>query len=86
MQRLCGVDEPCYGAIFACEVHHGQAKLAASDYCHLGVETEIAFRLGHDLPRELWPSMLDEIAALADRPAAARGLRSYSRRLGGPSR
>jgi 2-keto-4-pentenoate hydratase len=22
MQRLCGVDEPCYGAIFACEVHH----------------------------------------------------------------
>jgi hypothetical protein len=21
--------------------------------------------MGHDLPRELWPSMLDEIAALA---------------------
>jgi 2-keto-4-pentenoate hydratase len=49
MQRLCGVDEPCYGAIFAREVHHGQAKLAASDYCRLGVETEIAFRLGAEI-------------------------------------
>ncbi len=51
MQKLCGVDEPCYGAIFAREVHHRRAKLAASDYCRLGVETEIAFRLGADLPR-----------------------------------
>ena len=63
MQRLCGVDEPCYGAIFACEVHHGQAKLAASDYCHLGVETEIAFRLGDDLPQGGAPG---EIAAAVE--------------------
>jgi 2-keto-4-pentenoate hydratase len=63
MQRLCGVNEPCYGAIFAGEVHHGQAKLAASDYCHLGVETEIAFRLGHDLPRGGDPG---EIAAAVE--------------------
>ena len=51
MQRLCGVGEPCYGAIFSRDVHHRQAKLAASDYCRLGVETEIAFRLGDDLPQ-----------------------------------
>jgi 2-oxo-3-hexenedioate decarboxylase/2-keto-4-pentenoate hydratase len=51
MQRLCGVDEPCYGAIFAREVHHRRAELAAADYCRLGVETEIAFRLGADLPQ-----------------------------------
>jgi 2-keto-4-pentenoate hydratase len=51
MQKLCGVDEPCYGAIFAREVHHCRAELAAADYCRLGVETEIAFRLGDDLPR-----------------------------------
>ena len=50
MQKLCGVGEPCYGAIFACEVHHRRAELAAADYCRLGVETEIAFRLGADLP------------------------------------
>jgi 2-keto-4-pentenoate hydratase len=51
MQKLCGVGEPCYGAIFAREVHHSRAELAAADYCRLGVETEIAFRLGADLPQ-----------------------------------
>jgi 2-oxo-3-hexenedioate decarboxylase/2-keto-4-pentenoate hydratase len=50
MQLLCGVAEPCYGAVFASEVHHGRAELRASDYCRLGVETEIAVRLGEDLP------------------------------------
>src|SRR5258708_4604042 len=50
MQKLCGVDEPCYGAIFASEVHHRRAVLSARDYCRLGVETEIAFRLSDDLP------------------------------------
>lgn len=50
MQRLCGVDEPCYGAIFASEVHHRRAELATSNYCRLGIETEIAVRLGEDLP------------------------------------
>jgi len=50
MQRLCGVDEPVYGAIFESEVHHGRAELAARDYCRLGIETEIALRLGEDLP------------------------------------
>jgi 2-keto-4-pentenoate hydratase len=50
MQSLCGVDEPCYGAIFANGVHHRRAELATSDYCRLGIETEIAVRLGEDLP------------------------------------
>jgi 2-keto-4-pentenoate hydratase len=51
MQQLCGVDEPCYGSIFAGEVHHRRAELAISDYCRLGIETEIAMRLGEDLPQ-----------------------------------
>ncbi|HKS88727.1 MAG TPA: fumarylacetoacetate hydrolase family protein [Stellaceae bacterium] len=51
MQKLCGVDEPCYGAIFASEVHQGRAELALRDYCRLGIETEIAVRLGDDLPQ-----------------------------------
>jgi 2-keto-4-pentenoate hydratase len=51
MQQLCGVDEPCYGAIFAQEVHHSGASLSAAAYCRLGVETEIALRLGADLPQ-----------------------------------
>ena len=51
MQKLCGVDEPCYGAIFSSEVHHRRAELAVSDHCRLGIETEIAVRLGADLPQ-----------------------------------
>jgi 2-keto-4-pentenoate hydratase len=50
MQELCGIDEPCYGAIFASEVHHRRAALRLADYCRLGIETEIAVRLGADLP------------------------------------
>ncbi len=49
MQSLCGIGEPCYGAIFAGEVHHRRAELSAGNYCRLGVETEIALRLGNDL-------------------------------------
>lgn len=51
MQQLCGIGEPCYGAIFASEVHHRRADLCTADYCHIGVETEIALRLGDDLPQ-----------------------------------
>jgi 2-keto-4-pentenoate hydratase len=50
MQKLCGVDEPCYGAIFAGEVHHRRAELPVASYCRLGIETEIAVQLGEDLP------------------------------------
>ncbi|HEX3864621.1 MAG TPA: fumarylacetoacetate hydrolase family protein [Stellaceae bacterium] len=51
MQKLCGVDEPCFGAIFAKEVHQPRAELKTADYCRLGIETEIAVRLGEDLPQ-----------------------------------
>jgi 2-keto-4-pentenoate hydratase len=51
MQKICGVDEPCYGLMFASEVHQGRAEISAREYCRIGVETEIAFRLGNDLPQ-----------------------------------
>ncbi|MBV8936142.1 MAG: hydratase, partial [Alphaproteobacteria bacterium] len=51
MQKLCGVAEPCYGAIFASEIHQQLAEISAREYCRIGVETEIAFQLGNDLPR-----------------------------------
>lgn len=68
MQRLCGINEPCYGAIFAREVHHHRAELAATDYCRLGVETEIAFRLDRDLPKGADPG---DIAAAVESCMAA---------------
>ncbi|HTW53997.1 MAG TPA: hypothetical protein VME45_19070, partial [Stellaceae bacterium] len=50
MQRLCGVDEPCYGAMFQSEIRHSPAEVRVADYCRVGIETEIAMRLGADLP------------------------------------
>jgi 2-keto-4-pentenoate hydratase len=68
MQQLCGVDEPCYGAIFASEVHHRRAELATRDYCRLGIETEIAVRLGEDLPQG---GDVDRVAAAVESCMAA---------------
>jgi 2-keto-4-pentenoate hydratase len=68
MQRLCGVDEPCYGAIFAGEVHHRRAELSTADYCRLGIETEIAVQLGEDLPNGQDP---DRVAAAVESAMAA---------------
>src|SRR5438045_4234557 len=72
MQKLCGVDEPCYGAIFATEVRHRRAELPMRDYCRLGLETEIAVRLGADLPQG---GSADRVcAAVASCMAAIEGL------------
>jgi len=50
MQQLCGVDEPCYGAMFSSEIRQSPAEVRVADYCRVGIETEIAMRLGADLP------------------------------------
>jgi 2-oxo-3-hexenedioate decarboxylase/2-keto-4-pentenoate hydratase len=50
MQQLCGVDEPCYGAMFASEIRHSPAQVRVAEFCRVGIETEIAMRLGADLP------------------------------------
>jgi len=68
MQKLCGVDEPCYGAIFASEVHHRRAELPVRNYCRLGIETEIAVRLGEDLPQG---GGFDRVAAAVESCVAA---------------
>jgi 2-oxo-3-hexenedioate decarboxylase/2-keto-4-pentenoate hydratase len=68
MQRLCGIAEPCYGAIFNREVHDRRADLSSRDYCRLGVETEIVFRLGDDLPHG---NDAGRVAAAVESAAAA---------------
>jgi 2-keto-4-pentenoate hydratase len=50
MRQLCGVDEPCYGAMFQSEVLNSPAEVRVADYCRVGIETEVAMRLGEDLP------------------------------------
>jgi 2-oxo-3-hexenedioate decarboxylase/2-keto-4-pentenoate hydratase len=68
MQKLCGIDEPCWGTIFASEVHRRRAELAAASYCRIGVETEIALVLGEDLARG---GGRERVAAAVESAAAA---------------
>lgn len=49
MQTYLGVDHPCMGTLFAGQIYEGAARLEAKSYRRLGLECEIAVRLGADL-------------------------------------
>ncbi len=61
MQELVGVAQPCEGAIFANRVHHGDVSLPHDSWVNIGVESEIAVRMAHDLPRSGGPYDQDNI-------------------------
>jgi 2-keto-4-pentenoate hydratase len=50
MQRYLGIPHPCGGGVFAKGVHASGVSLRHGDYVRVGVECEIAVRLGRDLP------------------------------------
>jgi 2-keto-4-pentenoate hydratase len=65
MQAMCGIDSPVYGSIFADTIYPSWVALPSARYQHLGIEFEIAVRLGGTIPldRELTPGA---IAAVVD--------------------
>ncbi len=50
MQDLMGITHPCGGAIFARTIHASPARIPKSDFINLRVESEIALKLGADMP------------------------------------
>ena len=48
-QELCGVDHPIAGGIFADEIVDSPASISLSDYHGLGIEFEMAMRIGQDI-------------------------------------
>ena len=50
MQQLTGVDQPVAGAIFSTVILASGARIDLASYHHLGVEFEVAVRIGEDLP------------------------------------
>ena len=50
MQQMCGVGEPIVGAILAGRVHAAPARVAAGAHVRLGVESELAVRIGRPFP------------------------------------
>lgn len=49
MQQFLGIDHPCAGGIFENTVHAGDAVLPYGDFHRVGVECEVAVRLGRDV-------------------------------------
>jgi 2-keto-4-pentenoate hydratase len=50
MQDYLGLAHPCRAGVFAGVLHASGAALAFDDFCRVGIECEIAVRLGSDLP------------------------------------
>jgi len=71
MQALLGIDSPIAGAILDSQVLDSGAAVARADYVHLGLETEIAVRLGRDLPAAGAPYTRAAVAASVEAVCAA---------------
>lgn len=55
MQELCGIDQPCVGGMLDNNIHSGPAHISASDYVRLGLEFELAARVGEDMDADGGP-------------------------------
>jgi 2-keto-4-pentenoate hydratase len=71
MQLLMGITHPCGGAIFARTVHASPARLRAADFVNLRLESEIALKLGSDLPASRAPWTGETVASAVTRVMAA---------------
>ena len=64
MQAMCGIDSPVYGCIFADTLHPSGSELSLRQFQHLGIEFEIAVRLGRDLANDRDLGLTDIAAAV----------------------
>ena len=63
MRAYINVPEPLGGEVFQAQLHPDGATVRRSDFVRLGIETEIAVRLGRDLPPRPEPYDRAEVAA-----------------------
>ena len=72
MQQLMGINHACGGAIFARTIHQSPAAIPAADFINLRIESEIALKLGSDLPATGAPWTRDSVA-----PAVAGAMPAF---------
>jgi 2-keto-4-pentenoate hydratase len=72
MQQLMGINHPCGGAIFARTIHASPATLRTADFVNLRLESEIALKLGADLPASGAPWTREGVA-----PAVAGAMPAF---------
>jgi len=66
VQELCGVSHPLVGAIFASSIHRSPATVATADFVRLGLEFELCFRMGADLPGKAGGYSAEDVRAAVD--------------------
>jgi 2-keto-4-pentenoate hydratase len=66
MQEMCGIDSPNSGVILQDRVHGSGATLSAAAYGRIGLEFEIAVRIGRDLLLDGHPFTPEDVAAAVD--------------------
>jgi 2-keto-4-pentenoate hydratase len=62
MQHYLDIPHPCGGSVYANGVHASGASLRAADFVRVGVECEIAVRLGSDLAPSAAPFTAQSVA------------------------
>ncbi len=72
MQDLMGITHPCGGAIFSRTIHASPARIRKSDFVNLRVESEIALKLGQDMPASRAPWTAQSVA-----PSVAGAMPAY---------
>jgi 2-keto-4-pentenoate hydratase len=71
MQKFCGVAEPIAGCILSSGVHASGVTLRRLDYHRLGIESELALRIGKDVGALDTSTDAGELIACIDAIAAA---------------
>ena len=66
VQEATGLTEPVAGVILANNIRHSPASLSSADYLQVGIECEVAARLGADLPGSGAPYDRDGVSAAVD--------------------
>ena len=72
MQELMDITHPCGGAIFARTIHTSPGSLRTADFVNLRIESEIALKLGADLPASGAPWTREAVA-----PAVAGAMPAF---------
>ncbi len=63
MQELMGIDHPCGGMIYGCNIHASPATLRLADHMHVVLEFELAVRVRRTLAQKAAPWTADEVRA-----------------------
>ena len=71
MQRFLDIPNPCAGGVLAPTVARGEGQFRHGDFLHVGVECEIAVRLGRDLPPSDRPHDRDSVGVAVQACMAA---------------